>query len=321
MMVFSRNGIYCPVADLYVDPWSPVERAVITHGHSDHARSGHSRYLAHLLSVPILKHRLGARISVQGIDYGTVVEHNGVRISLHPAGHIVGSAQVRVEHRGEVWVVSGDYKLENDGISQPFESIRCDVFVTESTFGLPLYRWQRQRQIYDEINSWWLENQKLGRASLLACYALGKAQRVLAHLDRSIGPIFAHKTIDSMTRLLREKTASLPEPTCLQEDMSHAELQRGIVLLPTSASDASSLRRFHPYALGYASGWMIAQRARRRDIDQGFVLSDHADWNGLNAAIKGTGAQRIFVTHGYSGPFVRWLRESGYDAAETSDRS
>jgi putative mRNA 3-end processing factor len=322
MLVFSPRGIYCPAADIYIDPSSRVKRAIITHAHSDHARGGHAHYLAHRHSVPILRHRLGSGISAQGIEYGDSIEHNGVRISLHPAGHIIGSAQVRLQYRGEIWVVSGDYKLQNDGISQPFEPVHCTVFVTESTFALPVYRWQEQQEVYNEINAWWTENQRRGNVSVLLCYALGKAQRVLAHLDRSIGPIYAHETIETATCVLRETGISLPELVRIPGNVAHAEVQKGIVLAPPSLTGSPWLRRLHPYSLGYASGWMIAQGARQRPgINKGFVLSDHADWAGLNAAVKATGAHRILVMHGYAVPFARWLRENGYDAAEANGQS
>ena len=322
MLVFSTRGIHCPAADIYIDPSSPVTRAIITHAHSDHARRGHTHYLAHRHSVPILKHRLGSDISVQGIEYGSTVEHNGVRISLHPTGHMIGSAQVRIEHRGQVWVASGDYKIENDGISQPFEQVSCTVFVTESTFGLPVYRWNNQQEVYDEINAWWVENQRRGILSVLACYVLGKAQRILAHLNLSIGPIYAHESIAAATRVLREHGAPVPEPSGIPGSFSHSGAQGGILLVPPSITGTSWLSRFRPYSLGYASGWMIARTARQKPgINRGFVLSDHADWTGLNMAVQATGAQRILVMHGYSAAFSRWLREHGYDASEADGRS
>jgi putative mRNA 3-end processing factor len=319
MLVFSPRGIYCPVADIYIDPSSAVTRAIITHAHSDHARGGHTHYLAHRHSVPLLKHRLGSGISAQGVEYGDTIEHNGVRISLHPAGHIVGSAQVRLEYRGDIWVVSGDYKLENDGISQPFESVRCTVFVTESTFGLPVYKWEKQQEVYNEINTWWTENQRRGVVSVLLCYALGKAQRVLAHLDQSIGPIYADETIEATTRVVRENCVPLPKPVGISGNVSHDAVQRGIVLAPPSLAVSSWLDRLRPCSVGFVSGWMISQSTRRiPGVNRGFILSDHADWTGLNAAVNATGAHRILVTHGYAGQFSRWLRENGYDAAEAN---
>lgn len=316
MLAFSSRGLYCPAADIYIDPSSRVERAIITHAHSDHARGGHRHYLAHPHTISMLKHRLGSRISAQSLEYGASVELNGVRISLHPAGHIIGSAQVRFEHRGEVWVASGDYKLENDGISKPFEPLRCTVFVTESTFGLPVYRWQEQKEIYDEINSWWMSNQRLGKVSVLACYALGKAQRVLGHLDTSLGPIFAHETIRAATHVVRDCGIPLPEPLGIPGTISRADVQGAFILAPPSVSGTPWLAQFRPYSFGYASGWMIGSRARRPGIDIGFALSDHADWDGLNVVVEATTAHRIFVGHGFATPFARWLREKGYDASE-----
>ena len=209
LIVPRPEGLYCPPGDFYIDPWRPVARAVITHGHGDHARYGSETYLCHDDSVPILRRRLGD-IVVRGAAYGETVDVNGVKLSLHPAGHILGSAQVRVEHRGEVWVASGDYKTEPDGTCLPFEPIRCHAFITESTFGLPIYRWRPQAEIAQEINAWWRANAQAGRASVVFAYSLGKAQRVLALLDPAIGPILGHGSVEPMNAIYRERGVLLP---------------------------------------------------------------------------------------------------------------
>ncbi|GAB4405350.1 MAG: ligase-associated DNA damage response exonuclease [Bacteroidia bacterium] len=326
LLTFTPSGIYCPRADLYIDPWRPVARAVVTHAHSDHARAGMGRYLAHHDSLPVMRHRLGADIAVRGLVYGEAIEVQGVRISLHPAGHIIGSAQVRLEYRGEVWVVSGDYKLEDDGLSAPFEPVRCDVFITESTFGLPIFRWQPQAAVFADINAWWAANAAAGRTSLLACYALGKAQRVLRHLDPAIGPVYTHAAIEQTHAVLRAAGIDLPPTRLVQvantSKADKAALRQALVLAPPSATGSPWVRHFQPHVLGVTSGWMALRGTRRRQAaDQGFVLSDHADWDGLRQAIDATGAGRVFVTHGYTELFARWLHEErGLDARAVETR-
>ena len=313
LIVARPEGLYCPPGDFYIDPWRPVESAVITHGHSDHARVGHGRYLAHEHSAGILRSRLGD-ITLQTLPYGQAVMHNGVRISLHPAGHVLGSAQVRVEHGSEVWVASGDYKLEDDGTCQPFEPVRCHTFITESTFGLPIYRWPSQPELLADMNQWWRANAANGRASVLLCYAFGKAQRILHGLDASIGPIVVHGAVEPLNRVYRDAGVALP-PTQTVAEMDATKLGQTLVLAPPSAQGTPWIKRFGNYSDAFASGWMLLRGARRRrGVDRGFVMSDHADWPGLQRAIAGTGAERVFVTHGSVAVMVRWLREKGLDA-------
>jgi len=315
LIVARPEGLYCPVGDFYIDPWRPVPHAVITHAHSDHARSGNGAYLATAVSAGVLRRRLGGDINLRLADYGEVIEHRGVRLSLHPAGHVLGSAQVRIEHRGEVWVASGDYKVDDDGISTPFESVRCHTFITESTFGLPIYRWQPQPELYQDLNTWWAANAAAGRASVVYCYAFGKAQRALKGLDPSIGPIVCHGAVEALNTVYREAGITLPA-TQLQTAISDkSALRRALVLAPPSAQGSSWLRHFGDYSDAFASGWMQLRGARRRrNVDKGFVMSDHADWPGLNQAISASGASRVFVTHGQVQPLVRWLAEQGLDA-------
>ncbi len=313
LIVARPEGLYCPPGDFYIDPWRPVVSAIITHAHSDHARVGHGRYLAHDLSEGILSARLG-EITLQTLPYGEGIIHNGVRISLHPAGHVLGSAQVRVDHGGEVWVASGDYKLEDDGTCQPFEPVRCHTFITESTFGLPIYRWPSQPDLLVDINQWWRINAESGRASVLLCYSFGKAQRILHGVDASIGPIVVHGAIEPLNRVYRDAGVALP-PTTSAAEMEMASLGQTLVLAPPSAQGTPWIKRFGNYSDAFASGWMLLRGARRRrGVDRGFVMSDHADWPGLQRAIAGTGAERVFVTHGSVAIMVRWLREQGLDA-------
>ena len=316
LIVARPEGLYCPPGDFYIDPWRQVARAVITHGHSDHARPGHGSYLAQRDGEGILRRRLGADIALQTLAYGEVVEHHGVKLSLHPAGHVLGSAQVRLEHGGRVWVASGDYKLESDGTCAPFEPVRCDTFITESTFGLPIYRWPTQAALFAEINAWWRANAEAGRASVLFAYAFGKAQRLLHGVDASIGPIVTHGAVEPLNQVYRAAGVALP-PTFTVSDplLDKSALGRSLVVAPPSAAGTPWLKRFGPHSDAFASGWMLMRgKRRRRGVDRGFVMSDHADWPGLQRAVAATGAERVFVTHGSVAVMVRWLEEQGLQA-------
>ena len=315
LLEFTGNGIYCPPADVYIDPWKPVAKALVSHGHSDHASWGHGSYLCTTSAAPVIKHRLNLSGNIQTADYGNPIFINGVEFSFHPAGHIPGSAQIRVSRQGEVWVFSGDYKLENDGISEPFEPLKCHTFITESTFGLPVYKWKPQSEVFDDINQWWRQNQAAGKVTILAGYALGKSQRILKHIDPSIGKIYVHGAVDTLTQILRAQQIELPPTIYVTSEMKKKDFEGAFVLCPPSAIGSLWLRKFDPYSLGIASGWMGLRGARRRrGADRGFVLSDHADWTALNQAVEATGAQRVFVTHGYSEVFTHWLSGKGIEA-------
>ncbi len=314
LVVQRPEGLYCPPGDFYIDPWRPVDRAVITHAHADHARTGHGHYLAAAPAEGVLRARLGG-IALQPLAYGERIVHHGVTLSLHPAGHVLGSAQVRLEHRGQVWVASGDYKIAPDPTCAPFEPVRCDVFITESTFGLPIYRWQPDEQVFADINAWWAANVVHGRASVLMCYSFGKAQRILAGVDASIGPIVVHGAVEPLNRAYREAGVALPDTLGVDDVADKADLKRALVLCPPGAAAGPWMRRFGDASDAFASGWMQLRGARRRGgYDRGFVLSDHADWPGLMGAIRATGAQRIIVTHGSVAVMVRHLSGLGLQA-------
>jgi len=314
LVVHRPEGLYCPPGDFYIDPWRPVARAVITHAHSDHARIGHGHYLAARPADGVLRARLGD-IDLQTLDYGERIVHNGVALSLHPAGHVLGSAQVRLEHGGQVWVASGDYKVAPDRTCEPFEPVKCDVFITESTFGLPVYRWPHDDEIFADINGWWGRNVVAGRASVLTCYSFGKAQRILSGVDPSIGPIIVHGAVEPLNRAYRAAGVDLPPTLMVTDVKERADLKRALVICPPSAAASPWMRRFGDAQTAFASGWMQLRGARRRGgYDRGFVLSDHADWPGLMSAIAATGAQRIIVTHGSVPVMVRYLTEQGLRA-------
>ncbi|HXT18930.1 MAG TPA: ligase-associated DNA damage response exonuclease [Gemmatimonadaceae bacterium] len=320
LLRLNERGLYCSAGDFYVDPWEPVSRAVITHAHGDHARWGSANYLCSREGAGVLRTRLGAESPIQAVEWGEAVNINGVRVSLHPAGHILGSAQVRVEHQGEVWVVSGDYKTDPDPTCSPFELVRCHTFITESTFGLPIYRWPPEWQVFDQIRAWWQTNAHAGRASVLFGYALGKAQRLLAGLaDCDIGPIYTHGAVERLNADYRAADVRIAN-TRYAGDLPRGHGFAGsLIVAPPSASGSTWLRRFGEISTGFASGWMRVRGARRRRaVDRGFVLSDHVDWPSLLAAVEGSGAERVWVTHGTREPLVRLLTERGIDARAVS---
>ena len=318
MITFDSCGIYCAQANIYIDPWKPVDKAIITHAHSDHARPGMKSYLAHTLSVPVMKYRLGSDINIHALQYAEEININGVKISLHPAGHIWGSAQVRLEYKNEVWVVSGDYKLQADGISTPFEPIKCHNFITESTFGLPIYKFPSPEQVHNDINNWWRKNKAEGKNSIILAYALGKAQRVLQNLDVSIGSVYTHGAVDNINKFYEAVAGTLNPTQRIDTTVNRKDIKGAMIIAPPSAADTPWIRSLGPYKLGICSGWMqLRGTRRRRGADRGFVLSDHADWDQLNAAIKETGAENIYVTHGYKSIYARWLQSGfGLNATE-----
>ena len=315
LIVQKPEGLYCPPGDFYIDPWRAVDRAVITHAHADHARTGHGHYLAAAPAEGVLRARLGQGIALQAVEYGEVVAHNGVTVSLHPAGHVLGSAQVRLEHGGQTWVASGDYKVAPDATCAPFEAVRCDVFITESTFGLPIYRWRPDAEVFAEINAWWATNAAVNRASVLMCYSFGKAQRILSGVDAAIAPIVVHSAIQTLNTAYREAGVNLPLTKLVTEVTDAADFKRALVLCPPGAVAGPWIKRFGDFSDAFASGWMQLRGARRRgSYDKGFVLSDHADWPGLMGAIGATGASRVIVTHGSIPVMVRYLTEQGLQA-------
>jgi len=316
LIQFSDHGLYCPQGRFYIDPWRPVEKAIITHAHSDHARPGSKSYLCHRDSLPLLELRLGPN-AYQTVEWNEPIFINGVKVSLHPAGHIIGSAQVRLEYQGEVWVVSGDYKTENDGISGAFEPLKCDVFITESTFGLPIYNWKPQEEIFRSIQDWILKNHAEGKTSVLMAYSLGKAQRLLSCVESTGLPVFLHGAVYNVHQALISAGHKLPAVQRVQPDMPKDIFKGNVVIAPGSADNSPWMKRFATYSTGVCSGWMqVRGNVRRRNADAGFALSDHADWNGLLQAVKATGAKKVFVTHGFQAAFSRYLTETGIEAAE-----
>ncbi|MBX9449231.1 MAG: ligase-associated DNA damage response exonuclease [Taibaiella sp.] len=314
LLQFRPEGIYCIPGRFFIDPWLPVDKAVITHGHSDHARPGMKHYLCHHFTAPVLRTRLGDGISVQSTEYGAQLHINGVTVSLHPAGHIIGSAQVRIEYQGRIAVVSGDYKVQNDGLSAPLEVIRCHEFVTESTFALPIYNWASVEMQYQQLRNWVLQNQQVGKTSVLVGYALGKAQRIMKALE-NMDQLNVHYSIARLNKAYEEAGIALPAYNTVDFRESVKPLDKGIVIVPPSLVDTNLIRKIPNRAEAICSGWMQVRGARRwRAADAGFAISDHADWQGLLEVIKGTGAGQVYVTHGQTAVFEKYLNEIGIPA-------
>lgn len=316
LLKFTPKGIYCIPGKFYIDPWRPVDLAVITHGHADHARSGMKKYLCHHFTKPILHSRIGKEIECQSVEYGEILNINGVKVSLHPAGHIIGSAQIRMEYKGYISVVSGDYKIQDDGISTPFESVKCNEFVSESTFGLPVYNWLSVAAQEQQMRNWVQQNKANGKTSVFIGYSLGKSQRIMKALE-GLDELNVHYSIAKLNEAYESVSVQLPDYKTidLREDKKH--LDGKIVILPPALIDNPAMKKIPNLAYAICSGWMQIRGARRwRSADAGFAISDHADWQGLISAIKATEAEKVHITHGQTAVFSKYLNEIGISADE-----
>ena len=312
LVISTNNGLYCPPGDFYIDPWRAVDYALTTHAHSDHARSGSKRYLTSDRGEHVLRARLDPSSVIESIAYGQTLKIKDVSVSFHPAGHVLGSSQIRIEHKGEIWVVSGDYKTQADPTCEAIEPVRCHTFITESTFGLPIYRWPDPKEIQQDLNQWWQKNKDQGRASVIFAYSFGKAQRILSIVDHSIGPIYVHGAVHKLNEQYTASGVALPETKYVGELDKKADFKGALIVAPPSTFDSTWTKRFGDYSSAYASGWMrVRGNRRRQSIDRGFALSDHADWNGLLDVINATGAEEVIVTHGFSSPLIKYLKEGG----------
>jgi putative mRNA 3-end processing factor len=310
------EGLYCPAGDFFIDPMLPVARAVVTHAHGDHARPGSGRYQVAAAGIGLMRERLGQDAAIDAHPYGAPFPMGAVTVSLHPAGHVLGSAQVRMEHAGRVVVVSGDYKREPDPTCAPFEPVRCDVFVTESTFGLPVYRWPPMTQVIDELLAWWDDCARRQVPAVLFCYALGKTQRILAELAwRTDRTVYLHGAMLRLVENYREAGVAMAPTEPVSESAHGRDFAGELVMAPPSAAGSPWMKRFAKAATGFASGWMqIRGNRRRRGYDRGFVVSDHADWPGLLRSVEDSQASLVYVTHGNGEVLIRHLRDLGHDA-------
>jgi putative mRNA 3-end processing factor len=310
------EGLYCPAGDFFIDPMFPVARAVVTHAHGDHARSGSARYQVASAGIGLMRERLGPDSVIDAHAYGDAFKMNDVEVSFHPAGHVLGSAQIRMAYEGRVVVVSGDYKRDPDPTCVPFEPVPCDVFVTESTFGLPVYRWPPMTQVVDDLLAWWDDCARRAIPAVLFCYALGKAQRILAELAaRTDRTVHLHGAMLRLVESYREASVRMVPTQPVSESAHGRDFAGELILAPPSAAGSPWMKRFAKASTGFASGWMqIRGNRRRRGYDRGFVVSDHADWPGLIRSVEESRASRIYVTHGDGETLIRHLRELGHDA-------
>jgi putative mRNA 3-end processing factor len=320
LITFTNKGIFCKQGGFYIDPWRPVDLAVTTHGHADHVKWGNKGYLCHELTKPVLLQRLGADLPIQTLPYNQEITINGVKVSMFPAGHVIGSAQIRLEYKGEICVISGDYKVEYDGISTEFEPVKCHTFVSESTFGLPIYKWQPQHEVFGQIKNWISDNHDQQKTSVLVAYSLGKAQRLIKNLA-GYTDIYVHNSIANLNEGFIRAGVDLPETIRITPDIKKETLQKGIVIVPPALADGKWMKSLQQAATGVCSGWMQVRAGRRwRSADAGFALSDHADWPGLLSAIKATEAEKVFVTHGFVPTFSKYLNEIGIASEEVVTR-
>ena len=312
------EGLYCAAGDFHIDPWRPVPRAVITHAHADHARAGHGVIWCARESLGVMHQRLGQAAPIRPLEWREPLTLGRARVSLHPAGHILGSAQVRVEAREGVWVASGDYKRDPDPTCTPFEPVPCDTFITEATFALPVYRWPDPADVVADVFHWWRQAADNGQPAVLFCYALGKAQRVLNGLLAHTGQtVYLHGAMTPLVAVYRAAGVAMVPTEAVSAQPRDHDWRGHLIMAPPSAAGTSWMRRFRGATTGFVSGWMrVRGNRRRRGYDQGFVLSDHADWRGLVDSIRATGCQRVLATHGHSDTLVRYLREHGWQAAE-----
>ena len=313
---YTKKGIYCIPGKFYLDPWYPVGYAIISHGHADHARWGNKHYLCHNDSKAILKHRIGQDISIESMGYNEPKTINGVKVSFYPAGHIIGSAQIRLEYKGYVIVFSGDYKTQPDFITVPFEPVKCNEFITESTFGLPVYKWKTELELQTELQNWVLQNQQNNRTSVFLGYSLGKAQRIMK-LVEDVDAIFVHSAIANLNDAISSSGNQLPPSSLITSDFNKKEIQNKIIILPPALLGSKMLKRIPNAATAICSGWMHIRGNRRwKGVDAGFAVSDHADWDGLLEAVKATEAEKVYVTHGSQAVFSKYLNEIGIEAYE-----
>ncbi len=313
---FTKKGIYCIPGKFYLDPWYPVDYAIISHGHADHSRWGNKHYLCHRDSKNILLHRLGKDISIETLNFNQTKTINGVKVSFFPAGHIIGSVQIKLEYKGKVVVFSGDYKTNPDFITTPFEPVKCHEFITESTFGLPIYSWKTEADLQSQLQQWIVNNQRQNKTSVFFGYSLGKAQRIMSLVD-GIDEVYVHSAINNLNQAISKSGIILPKSKLITSDFNKKDIQNKIVILPPALLGSNLLKKIPNAATAICSGWMQIRGNRRwKGVDAGFAVSDHADWNGLLSAVKATEAEKVYVTHGSQAVFSKYLNEIGIESQE-----
>ena len=315
LIVLTDKGLYCGPGDFYIDAWKPVHRVVVTHGHSDHAHPDMGEYYCSPQTAPILRWRLGEQ-NIHTLDFGKSVTMGEVQVSLHPAGHILGSSQVRVQHGDETWVFTGDFKREPDPTCEPFELVPCDTLICEATFAYPVYAWPSTDEEIQKILSWLEHCRTGGKAAILYAYSLGKSQRVLAGLaGRLEQPVLLHGAIARGVAVYQQAGIKLAASLRVADVPSDTDFSGRLIMAPPSAQDSAWCRRFGQFEQAFASGWMLLRgNRRRRNVQRGFVISDHADWQELIDTIEQSGAQRVIATHGNTDILIPYLQQRGIRA-------
>lgn len=310
LLISTQGGIYCQRADVYIDPSRSCKEAIITHAHSDHARGGMDLYHATVQTADLMRSRISSNLNIQEYVYGGGFVKNEVKFSFHCAGHVLGSAQIRVEYQNEVWVVTGDYKIEDDGVSGAYEQLQADHFITESTFALPVFKWEKQSDVFKKMNNWWSCNAKENIFSIIYAYSLGKAQRVLSGLSAEIGEIYVHPSVHKINKIYEKHGVVFPKTTSITGQKSLS--QQGLLISPMGITKTENISQIKKYEEAFASGWMMFKGIKnRRSFDMGFALSDHVDWDDLNRAVLESKASCVYPVHGYTKIYSRYLNEKG----------
>ena len=314
MLQVTSNGLYCVPGDFYIDPYRSVPTAVITHGHADHARWGMGHYISTPMTADIMRIRIGKDISVTAHEYHAPFDLNGVRVTLIPAGHILGSAQVVLEHNNQRSIITGDFKTDDDPTVHPFEAMPCDLLVMETTFALPIYHWPSATDVMADIHAFWQQNQVAGEHTVLYAYSLGKAQRLVAGLDSTVGPVAVHRAVDNMNQVYKQYgfLDNLP-PVLTKSEVADWD-RPGIIIAPPATQGSAWLKTLGRYREAYVSGWMLSRGQTRRRNMRGFVLSDHADWAGLNATVAACAPTQVWTMHGSTHIYAKYLQEQGIAA-------
>ena len=301
------QGTFCQTGNFWIDPAKPVKRALITHAHFDHISFGCEEYICSPETVSLLKERIGNNIKVKSYGYDEIFKINGIKISFHPSGHILGSSQIKLEGGNEKWLITGDFKRQRDDTCLNYQEVKTDFLICESTFALPIFNWASTNKIVDEIVDWVNESPNL--TSILFCYSLGKAQRILNELkNKKIKKIYAHRSIKKINDIYIKQGIKLEDIAKIDKEIATKDYKGSLLLMPPSQNKANLLNRFGDYQTAFASGWMIIRALKNRSgYDKGFAISDHADWNGLIKTIKSSKAEKVFLDHGNGESLAKYL--------------
>ena len=314
------QGLYCESANIWIDPYKSVEKAIITHAHSDHFTNGCREYICSIETGLLLKKRFGNNINLKTVEYDKKFLINGINFSLHPSGHILGSSQIKIMTDSETWLITSDFKRQKDKTCKSYERLKTDFLICESTFGLPIFNWESTNKIIDKITKW--VNQSEDSTSILFCYSLGKAQRLLSELNRqNFKNIYVHKSINNINTIYKNLGIELEEAKIFDNNLEINNLKDCLLLLPPSLNNQNFLKKFKRFQTGFASGWMSIRALKKRSgFDKGFTISDHADWNGLIKTIKESEAKRVFLNHGDGESLANFLRDKeGLDIKQLNE--